>query len=50
MGHTSNYLEIYFQTETEELENTIQICTIQSLKKGKLYGTIKKEESYAYIS
>lgn len=50
IGHTSNYLEIYFQTEIKGLENTIQICTIQSLKKGKLYGTIKKEEQNAYIS
>lgn len=50
VGHTSNYLEIYFQAETEKLENTIQICTIQSLKKGKLYGTIKKEEKNEYIS
>lgn len=44
IGHTSNYLEIYFQATTTQLENTIQICTIQSLKKGKLYGIIEKGE------
>lgn len=50
IGHTSNYLEVYFESPVEQLENTIQICTIQSLKKGKLYGTIEEGASYAHIS